>query len=600
MSFWKELSRRNVVRVGIAYAVAAWLIIHPVDIIFPILHLPDWSITLVTALLVIGFPFALIFAWAFEVTPEGLKRTKDVPLTKSITKLTGEKLNYILAGLLVIAVAYILFNKYYLEPRVIESKQASVVSNAVKTQKTIAVLPFVDLSPKSDQGYFVDGLSEEILNSLSQIPGLNVTGRTSSFSFKGSNKTVQEIASILGADHIIEGSVRKAGNALRITVQLLRATDGVHLWSKIYDRELKDIFAVQEDIATVVASELKATLGIEKSLKQLGGTNNEEAYELYLISQGQLSNGEYKLALESINKSLSLDPHFALAWAQKASVHIHIGRFVSATDVAAEDKACLNAALKTIELEPNLARGYQELASIKFLTGNFIDAQLALKKELELLTRPLTGNELGIPIIYGELGYFKKAIELLEEMRQNDPLNRSICRAIIRTYCFLGDIQRAEKEYERGKALAGDKWDLGDDAITNARLLTGNVRSRDAIVYSSPIYDVAKEHLDSPVQALTQLRRIDNDGDNLSIDNLEQLSCLAAYFGDSEFAMDVIEKANGSEAGLVQIWAPVMHDVRQLPRFKKFVREVGLVNCWNQFGWPDMCHKLDNGDFECD
>jgi len=253
MSFWKELSRRNVVKVSIAYAVAAWLIIHPVDIIFPILHLPEWSITLVTAFLIICFPFILIFSWVYEITPKGLKKTKEIPVSKSITHLTGKRLNYIIVGLLVLAVAYLLFDKYYFNRHAIETKQVPSTGEASKTQKTIAVLPFTDLSPNADQGYFVDGLSEEILNSLAQIPELTVIAKTSSFSFKGKDKTIQEIASVLEVENFLEGSVRKAGNALRITAQLVRATDGAHLWSKTYDRELKDIFSVQEDIAMAVA-----------------------------------------------------------------------------------------------------------------------------------------------------------------------------------------------------------------------------------------------------------------------------------------------------------------------------------------------------------
>jgi len=239
MSFWKELSRRNVVKVGIAYAVAAWLIIHPVDIVFPILHLPEWSITLVAAFLIICFPFVLIFSWVYEVTPKGLRKTKEVPVSKSTTHVTGRKLNYIIIGLLVVAVALLVFDNFYLDRRTTETKQTPAVSDVAKTQKTIAVLPFVDLSSNSDQGYFVDGLSEELLNTLAQIPDLGVIARTSSFSFKGSGKTIQEIAKVLGVENILEGSVRKAGNALRITAQLVRASDGLHLWSKTYDKEFK-------------------------------------------------------------------------------------------------------------------------------------------------------------------------------------------------------------------------------------------------------------------------------------------------------------------------------------------------------------------------
>jgi TolB-like protein len=249
MSFWKELSRRNVIKVGIAYAVAAWLIIHPIDIIFPILHLPDWTTTFVTALFIIAFPFVLLFSWIYEITPKGLKRTKEVPLSKSITHLTGKRLNYIIVGLLVVAVAYLLFDKYYINRYANETKKVTDVSTAIKAKKSIVVIPFANLSSDKEQESFVDGLSEEMINSITQIPDLRIIARTSSFAFKNSNKTAQEIAKALNVEYILEGSVRKAANELRITTQLINAADESHLWSKTYDKKLKDIFTIQEDIA---------------------------------------------------------------------------------------------------------------------------------------------------------------------------------------------------------------------------------------------------------------------------------------------------------------------------------------------------------------
>jgi adenylate cyclase len=272
MSFWKELSRRNVVKVGIAYAVAAWLIIHPVDIIFPILNLPKWSITLVAAFLIILFPLVLIFAWAYEITPKGLKKTKEVPVSKSITHLTGKRLNYIIVGLLVVALGYFVIDKYFIVRGPVETNQVPAVSEVAKAKKSVVVIPFANLSSDKEQESFVDGLSEELINTVTQIPDLRVIARTSSFAFKNSDKTVQEIAKELNVEYILEGSVRKAANELRITAQLINAADESHLWSKTYDKKLKDIFAIQEDIATAVANELKATLGVGRAFKQLGGT----------------------------------------------------------------------------------------------------------------------------------------------------------------------------------------------------------------------------------------------------------------------------------------------------------------------------------------
>ena len=610
MSFWKELSRRNVVKVGIAYAVAAWLIIHPVDIIFPILHLPEWSITLVAAFLIILFPLVLIFSWVYEVTPKGLKKTKEVPVSKSITHLTGKRLNYIIVGLLVVALGYFVFDKYFISHGAVETKQTSVVTETPKTQKTIAVLPFEDLSPAKDQEYFVLGLSEEILNSLAQIQNLKVIARTSSFAFKGKDKTVQEIAGVLGVDNILEGSVRKAGNDLRITAQLVSAVDGSHLWSETYDRKLKDIFAVQKDIATAVADELKVTLGIGGSLKQLGGTDNLKAYEQYLVAKGlwvnqtQSDSSDLTIlnrALDSVDAAIAIDPKFALAWVYKAYTHGILKVQGPANRAATEQDAALSSAQKAIEIEPNLADGYAALGWAKMSKRDWIEAGLAFRKALELQTESLSGSE-QIVIHYHAIGYLKKAHEHLEKTRQIDPLNQSIRAFYLLNFILLDDTQRAEEEYEREKALFGKQRSLlRDSYISYERLSHDHVVSRDEIVYSTPIFDKAKEQLASPKEGLIDLRRIYTNSENLSSFYLFDMSVWAAYFGDPEFAMDAIEKATNLEAGgIFHIWLPIMKEVRQTPRFKTFVKKIGLVDYWNKFGWPDMCHKLDNGDFVCD
>lgn len=610
MSFWGELKRRNVYKVGVAYAIVAWLLIQFSAIAFPHLGFPSWAVPFVIIIFIIGFPLALLLAWAYEVTPEGIKRTKEVPLSESITHLTGKKLNYILAGLLVLAVTYILFNKYYLEPRMIETKQVAVSSNIVKeAKKTIAVLPFVNLSSDPEQEYFVDGLSEEILNCLAQIPDLTVIARTSSFSFKGNNKPVQEIASVLGVENLLEGSVRKAGNALRITAQLVKAVDGSHLWSETYDRELKDIFAVQQDIATAVASELKAKLGVGRAPKQSGGTDNVEAYECYLIAQGlwnRTMGGDnlytmVQRALRSIDSAIEIDPEFALAWARKATIHQYLTIFAPANGAAAERDAGLNAALRAIELDPNLASGYFSLGFIKTNRGDWIDAESAYRIALELKTENLSGAEIAIVAYHETLGYIKKAQEFLDEMIQNDPLNLEVRGHYLNNFGILGDMLRAEKEYDRGKMLFGDQWLWGDVSITFLRLATSDIGNSNDVLYSDQFFDMAKEYLNSPQIGVEELRRLYASNSNLSTFNLMEISWWAAHFGDPEFALDLIEKVlNVDHSSGFIMWWPVMKEVRQLPRFKKFVKEIGLVDYWNKFGWPDICHELDNGDFECD
>ncbi len=219
MSLIKELKRRNVIRVAIAYAVAAWLLIEITATTFPILKLPDWSVTLVTVLVLVGFPLALIFAWAFEVTPEGLKKEKDVVRSESITHVTGRKLDFAIIAALAAAVVFFASTH----------KWSNETDNAGTADKSIAVLAFADLSPEGDQEYFSDGVSEEILNDLAQIPDLHVTSRSSAFSFKGKGVDIPTVAKQLGVANVLEGSVRKSGKHIRITAQLIDARTDTHV-----------------------------------------------------------------------------------------------------------------------------------------------------------------------------------------------------------------------------------------------------------------------------------------------------------------------------------------------------------------------------------
>jgi adenylate cyclase len=471
---------------------------------------------------------------------------------------------------------------------------------AIREKPSIAVLPFDDLSPEKDQEYFVLGLSEEILSCLSKIPGLHVTSKTSSFAFKNTDKTIKEIAEILGREYILEGSVRKAGNALRITAQLIHVADDRHLWSENYDRELKvkDIYAVQKDIATAVADELKVTLGIG-SLKQLGGTENIEAYELYLLASGQQNTLEYDRALKSIDAALALDPEFANAWALKAEIHLFLITFGPSIRSDLERNAALSAAQKAIELVPNLAGVYIILGTSEAMRCNWIDAELSFRKALQMQTE--TFSQTHYPHMYNTVGCFKKSREIYEDFRRNDPLNELIRIGYVVTLGLLRDTQGVENENERCEALFGDVWKARSWGMTFHRLSTGDPVSRDEIEYSTPIFNAAKEYLDSPKEGLARLHQLYSDESNLSERDITDISILAAYFGDPEFAIEAMEKGNAINAsGLFKIWYPVMKEVRQLPRFKEFVREIGLVGYWRKFGWPDLCHPVGDDDFVCD
>lgn len=268
LSLWNEIKRRNVARVAVAYAIVGWLVIEIASVAGPALRLPEWSTSLVFFLILLGMPLAIIFAWAFELTPDGLKREKNVDRHQSITSTTGRKLDNVIIGLLILAVGYFAFDKFVLDPdrdaieieAAVHKAQVAPSDNR-ELAKSIAVLPFVNMSDDPNNEYFSDGLSEELLNLLAKIPDLRVVARTSSFSFKEQpDVTVSEIAELLNVAHILEGSVRKSGNQIRITAQLIDAENGYNIWSDTYDRELENIFETQDEIAAAVTESLKVSL----------------------------------------------------------------------------------------------------------------------------------------------------------------------------------------------------------------------------------------------------------------------------------------------------------------------------------------------------
>src|SRR2546423_1789442 len=264
-----ELKHRNIVRVGILYLVVCWLILDPVHVVFHMLEVPAWANRLVVVLMAVGFPAVLLFAWVYEITPEGLKPTVEVEASRSIRRQSGQRLYRAILAVMAVALMYFVVDKFWLSHRVIiQQPAASVASVAHVTapaapaisDKSVAVLPFLDMSEKKDQEYFSDGLSEELIDMLTKIPDLRVPARTSSFYFKGKSEDIPNIARRLMVAHVLEGSVRKSGNYLRVTAQLVRADNGYHLWSETYDRQLSDVFKVQDDIAAAVVKALKASL----------------------------------------------------------------------------------------------------------------------------------------------------------------------------------------------------------------------------------------------------------------------------------------------------------------------------------------------------
>jgi TolB-like protein/Tfp pilus assembly protein PilF len=430
---FQELKRRNVIRVAIAYAVSAWLLIQVVDALFPMLRLPEWTATFVVVLLMVGFPIALIFAWAFELTPEGIKLEKQVVREESITPATGRKLDFIIIALLVLGSSYLVYDKFVLDPNRDAAKISAAVQDAYEqsavanerqdSAKTIAVLPFVNMSDDPNNDYFSDGVSEEILNLLARVPELRVTSRSSAFSFKGQNLDVPTMAAKLNVAHVLEGSVRKFGNQLRITAQLIEVAADTHLWSQTYDRELKNIFVIQDEIAAAVVEALKITL-LGEELKAT--ETNTEAYALYL--QGRHFVNQYtavsiKQAETLLKQAVEIDPGFAPAWTELGIVYYTQADPFGLRSFEEGYELARDAIQRALDIDPQYGRAYAALAYIEFdYDWDFRAASQHLQQAMAL--HPGDARVRWIAAVLNRmLGRFDEAIDLNRQSIALDPVS---------------------------------------------------------------------------------------------------------------------------------------------------------------------------------
>ena len=460
MSFFKELRRRNVIRVAIAYAIATWLLIEITATTFPILKLPDWSVTLVTVLVLIGFPLALIFAWAYELTPEGLKKEMDVDRSESITHITGRKLDFIIITVLVLALVYFAYDEFVIEPAqeealAIASTQAEAVSETDTPEMSIAVLPFVNISADPEQEYFSDGITEEILNALSGIRELAVTSRTSAFAFKGKSMSIPKIAQELGVAHVLEGSVRKSGDRLRITAQLIEVESDKHLWSETYDRELTDIFAVQDEISENIAAALKVKLLGDTAARSGSSAVIPEAYDMYLrgLQQNAIHTFEALVnAVDYFEQSIAIDPVFVRAYAGLGWAYnnqIDQGS-ISIDDNLPKIRQVLHRGL---ELDPDNAGLIGLSGQLAYWDGDWEQAELQWRRALDL-DPPHFDVWFFYAFLFFQQGRIAEALQVDMDWLEADPLNPRATTQIAFFHQMSGHFDDAFATTSRLKVIA--------------------------------------------------------------------------------------------------------------------------------------------------
>src|SRR6266568_3336827 len=384
-NFFAELKRRNVYKIAVAYAVVSWLLIQAASIFFPAFDAPPWVMKIFIIVIIFGFPVALIFSWAFEITPEGIKRESEIEPSKSIKRRTGRKIVAVTIALAVVAAGLFVYqlvrSKSTITPRpasdsLRRGEQSEAAASSI-SRKSVAVLPFDNLSGDKENEYFSDGISEELLTVLQKIPGLHVAARTSAFSFKGKNATAQEIGEKLGVSNLVEGSVRKSGSTVRITARLSRAATGEQLWSESYNRDLKDVFAVQSEIAQTIVVQLRGKLGdaaaerVQAAVR--GGTTNPEAYQQFLQGRyylNRFSVADFDKARVFLERACQLDARFPLAWAAMSQVWTLQTAWsdkLTRVEFAAGLAHAREIAKRALQLDPDLPEALTARFSIQFL-----------------------------------------------------------------------------------------------------------------------------------------------------------------------------------------------------------------------------------------
>jgi len=447
-SIWSELKRRNVVKVAVAYAVVGWLLVEIASTVLPTFEAPRWVLQTLTFVFILGFPLALIFAWAYELTPDGLKKEGDVNRSLSIAHVTGRKLDYLIIAALALALVYFAFDKFVLDPsRDAELVQATRSGIAETADKSIAVLAFADLSPEGDQEYFSDGVSEEILNDLAQIPDLHVTSRSSAFSFKGKGIDIPTVAKQLGVANVLEGSVRKSGKRIRITAQLIDARNGFHLWSETYDRELEDIFALQDEISTAIVMALKGHLGITGgAAPRVIAAANTVAHEAYLRGRHlvvQSTSSGRDGAIREFEKAIELDPDYAIAHAELALATVFLP--ISMSEAVARATPHMERAMA---LDPTLAEAHAAAGVLAWRQSKPDDALTHFKHALQInpnyvIVYVWMGNLLNF-----DLGRYDEAFRMRATAMRLDPLSIPTIVYYVQALIEMNRLEEANRELE--------------------------------------------------------------------------------------------------------------------------------------------------------
>jgi TolB-like protein len=597
-SVFAELKRRNVYKVAITYAVVAWLLIQAASILLPTFEAPAWVMKAFVVFLALGFVISVMISWAFEATPQGLKRTENVPpdVAAALPTWSPRKFATFVVAVAVIAAGLLAFNLF-------RTKSVALPTTATPiTNKSVAVLAFANLSDDKGSEYFSDGISEELLTVLQKIPGLHVAARTSAFSFKGKNATAQEIGQKLGVAHLVEGSVRKAGDVVRIAARLTRTDTGEQLWSENFTRNLKDVFAVQTELAQTIVGQLsgqlthgaadpaaKAAIQAQVQAAEKGGTKNVEAHQYYLQGRfysdrhSEKSAGE---ALAAYQRAVELDPAFALAWAGLAQTHVWYCEFSTEAGRTGFDThlaGAREATARALSLEPNLPEALLARSEIELnFDFDWKGAAETLRKALALAPadpalRIAAGN---LELARGDM---TRAIDLYRQAVVLDPVNPRARSFLAFNLAVARQFAEARAEFPRVVELnPAAPWahaGLGLAFLIEGKFEEAAVAAQDDAAEWARLLIVAcarwgEKRIPESDAALAQLTETFADT------AAYQIAEVHAYRGDKDRAFEWLERArrqrDGGLAGMRR--DPLLANLKGDPRWNAFLHTMGLAD----------------------
>ena len=621
-SIWNELKRRKVVRVAVVYAATSFAVLQAADIMLPQMNVPDWAMGLVVAFVVFGFPIALVLGWALELTPDGIRRTDAAPAAASDAPppaLVGKRT--VFAAALLVAVGFGLGAGWLLKPAAdapaglsgsvpaiagpapgAGGEEAAAAGEPGKN--SIAVLPFLNMSADPANEFFADGISEELLNILAGVEGLKVASRTSAFSFKGKDIPIPQIARELNVRHILEGSVRRQGDRVRITAQLIETRGDTHLWSETFERDLVDIFRVQEEIAQAITAALRDVLGVQ-AVSVAPATTDLEAYERFLSGRSKFSQRtRLDEAIADLRFAVGRDPRFAEAWAflAAASFVVGTGGYPTEQDRGALTASAMEASERALALDPDQPTGLAVKGQLLTRTGRA--AQIA--EGIRLLERAAergsadTSADLWLGLVWVQLGFVERALPHLERAQEQDPLVAINNGWLGVAYALDGRWEEAGRRVKRSVELSpvpfwmvivviGLVHDGREDEAL--RLLQSAQRAQKVPLEYGDWVDGLTAALENPALRGEFRAAYRHDPQQ---DNGAEAMFVALMFRDADHLFEFEDTTGARLIMTVSAWLPSLGWLREDPRFFASMRRTGLASYWELEGYPKGCRRVED------